>query len=534
MIQVRIPKEIQRQLTKYVHKMLTFFEPDDMGDIHYIKKLMLSTVMGKNPHTILWIDQEYLRIQAMNDVTEEVVEIEVDDVAIDTFEIDIESDEIFELFFSLYSRFGSLQHLIEEWEQSVLRQPQKKIPSTTKKIQKDEKIQRSPVVWTTRLEELIAPLAVIQETDSFYLFQSEFEHLRQKLIVQEPYEWEWKAMFRIYKNLILLEQLMPYLGQKMNQSYLIAYEKWQIEFLLEKIQNEIAESIHAVTGNIHLFDFEPFVLGIPQRVRDFFFSTPHLFGYRFSLYQLFWESPLAKEWDMEEEKKHIQQSDHVDQSFLLGFFAVHAGEDLAFADVLLQAEEVPLETLVQFAEYAASEYRGDLVEQIADYVDKQGHSNDLEQLSASQIVIRLHQLDQLYELANVDADRRERLYQQYPEQSKEMYSNFLIEQNRYADWLSLSIVFKLPAYMIENQLDYVSKASPQHAFPMYHQFVIREINGRTRASYKAAVRLLKKMKTLARKQGKTTWWNDYVQLLRENHRRLRAFQEEVEKGNLSL
>lgn len=42
------------------------------------------------------------------------------------------------------------------------------------------------------------------------------------------------------------------------------------------------------------------------------------------------------------------------------------------------------------------------------------------------------------------------------------------------------------------------------------------------------------MKAAAKKSAKNEYWNQYVETLRQQYKRLRALQEEIEKGNLKL
>lgn len=42
------------------------------------------------------------------------------------------------------------------------------------------------------------------------------------------------------------------------------------------------------------------------------------------------------------------------------------------------------------------------------------------------------------------------------------------------------------------------------------------------------------MKAVAKKSGKHEFWNQYVTTVRQNYKRMRALQEEIEKGNLML
>lgn len=66
--------------------------------------------------------------------------------------------------------------------------------------------------------------------------------------------------------------------------------------------------------------------------------------------------------------------------------------------------------------------------------------------------------------------------------------------------------------------------------PLYHQAAERAVLEKNRASYKTAVRLLKKLHGIYKQLGQDDRWEHYVYRLADKFSRLRAFQEELKKG----
>ena len=61
---------------------------------------------------------------------------------------------------------------------------------------------------------------------------------------------------------------------------------------------------------------------------------------------------------------------------------------------------------------------------------------------------------------------------------------------------------------------------------------MKAIERKNRKSYKEAVRYLKKLRTIYKKLNKKTTWEYYLENLLEDTKRLRAFQEECQRGKL--
>ena len=60
---------------------------------------------------------------------------------------------------------------------------------------------------------------------------------------------------------------------------------------------------------------------------------------------------------------------------------------------------------------------------------------------------------------------------------------------------------------------------------------MEELAQKTRMNYKQAVRIWKGMRSAAKKAGKTAYFEQYIQIIRTDYKRLRALQEELDKAN---
>ena len=58
------------------------------------------------------------------------------------------------------------------------------------------------------------------------------------------------------------------------------------------------------------------------------------------------------------------------------------------------------------------------------------------------------------------------------------------------------------------------------------------ISQKNRSSYKVAVRVLKKLRTVYKKLKRTSEWEAFFSQLLERHKRLRAFHAECERSKL--
>lgn len=111
------------------------------------------------------------------------------------------------------------------------------------------------------------------------------------------------------------------------------------------------------------------------------------------------------------------------------------------------------------------------------------------------------------------------------------YTDYLMKTERFRQWVDLQLSHQIsPASLYSEQLKAVEKADSTLLLPLYHQAVEKAVAEKNRASYKVAIRYLKKLYTIYKRQKQSDRWEDYIYRLAKKYSRLRAFQEELQRG----
>lgn len=115
------------------------------------------------------------------------------------------------------------------------------------------------------------------------------------------------------------------------------------------------------------------------------------------------------------------------------------------------------------------------------------------------------------------------------------YTDYLMQTERYRQWVDLQLTTGVtPANLYTAELKVVEAHNPALLLPLYHQSVERAIAEKNRDSYKLAIRHMKKLNDLYRQLGRPELWSDYLDRLNMKYARLRAFKEELAKGQWTL
>lgn len=115
------------------------------------------------------------------------------------------------------------------------------------------------------------------------------------------------------------------------------------------------------------------------------------------------------------------------------------------------------------------------------------------------------------------------------------YTDYLMQTERFRQWVDLQLATGVtPANLYTAELRTVEAHDPGLLLPLFHQSVERAVAEKNRDSYKLAIRHLKKLNSLYQQLGKTDLWNDYLSRLHVKYARLRAFKEELAKGQWTI
>ncbi|MBP1964046.1 SWIM zinc finger family protein [Paenibacillus aceris] len=111
------------------------------------------------------------------------------------------------------------------------------------------------------------------------------------------------------------------------------------------------------------------------------------------------------------------------------------------------------------------------------------------------------------------------------------YTAYLLQTKRYRQWVDLQLANRIsPLNLYTLELKAIEEHDAALLLPLYHQAAERAVLEKNRASYKTAVRLLKKLHAIYKQLGQNDRWEHYVYRLADKFSRLRAFQEELKKG----
>jgi hypothetical protein len=115
------------------------------------------------------------------------------------------------------------------------------------------------------------------------------------------------------------------------------------------------------------------------------------------------------------------------------------------------------------------------------------------------------------------------------------YTDYLMKTGRFRQWVDLQLSHQIsPASLYTEQLKEVEKDDPSLLLPLYHQAVEKAVAEKNRSSYKVAVRYLKKLHSIYKRLKQAELWEDYIYRLAKKYSRLRAFQEELQRGKWLL
>lgn len=117
--------------------------------------------------------------------------------------------------------------------------------------------------------------------------------------------------------------------------------------------------------------------------------------------------------------------------------------------------------------------------------------------------------------------------------SREVYDEQLLAYGKWPEWMDVQLsTGKQPGDFRVSDLQPVEKHAPELLLPFYHQAVERFVLEKNRPSYKAAVKLLKRLAKLYKKLKREARWEEFLEAFTARNSRLRALQEELRKGKL--
>lgn len=418
--------------------------------------------------------------------------------------------------------------------------------------------ERSPKSWARMVHEVTTHLIPANKKLETFLFANIIENIHLKLRKYLPLEREWQPVFKLFIEIAVLNKIWAHLianEQKFTSDY--------IDFTIQKRITSIKATLAELSERPQLFAVEPFYDAIQQELRRFVMQADGLDARRYDLYLACWKAIFNEPKRARTELKQLQT--YTNNSI------PHVFVEAVAAAMLQEKKQSPIETAKQLdllnlqtfesrlkaseeeathpIDYSQIVTRIDLAVPLAQFLLDTGridhareilrailpglatHINGLPRMYREYFCRSVHEL---YKQIELTQQEQLMLYGAFGRFGVTPYSEYLLTNKLYQDWVALHQLFPSSIQHLEAiGLKEVIEQQPASALPLYHFYAMEELRQKSRMNYKQAVRIWRSMKNVAKKAGKMAYFEDYIGAIRQQYKRLRALQEELDKANFT-
>jgi SWIM zinc finger len=382
-----------------------------------------------------------------------------------------------------------------------------------------------------------------QVPSNHQLFQSLFHLYYSSLKKKAPKSPEMKQFFIVQASVTVFLKILHLINETKPTDYMLQHIIYPfIDQLIDNVQVAIREMKRYALP----FALDPLLVDSVERFRELLFTSKHYQYERGNLYQLLWIELLRRDKFISIEREWLEE--RLEQEQRIGSdFAVEMETALMHMDFLQSRDEQIFSNLGKLTP-AALPFTFNWVEDIlkkknwkrlsgwvaymmnssTEYINSSLHFEE-----KRQTIRYMLQLIKEYGNATKDDPLFEKACRKMLPFSYAEYHDFLLDKEQYKTWIELQTLLgfslnEMDSYVLKD----IEKSEPGVLLPLYVKSVQDEIGMKTRENYKMAVRYLKRIKAQYKKLKKEEAWENYIQHLSEEHKRLRAFKEELKKGKL--
>ncbi|CAM3922014.1 SWIM zinc finger family protein [Mesobacillus zeae] len=370
-----------------------------------------------------------------------------------------------------------------------------------------------------------------------YVISNLVQAYLRKVEASAPFKKEWKELYDLIGSIEafhLLSELSEELG----------YSGETIERYYGYVFDSLTDKIELTAEEMSLlslpFDFDPFIEKIAANTSRLVEHSGMFDFERIHLYRILWTSMLKKTVWRDAERERLEKFGEGKRLFAEEIALAHhyflTKRDKETLEIVKRngRPALPclfywLDELPRAREWSRmGSYADLLVQQIRVYLA------DTDDYYAGRVFVK-HSVKavSLYCRETGKLDLLERLMNQSLPYSFVEYESFLFEKGDYEKWSELYTYANFDALELPNdKIKIVQKENPAVLLPILHHATDMFISQKNRASYRQAVRLLKKLRTIYKKLKRVGEWEMFFEKLLTRTKRLRAFHEECARSKL--
>lgn len=442
-------------------------------------------------------------------------------------------------FFYAYGKIASVMEWVENWRQPIHERKNAKDfgLQRAKDLLKASSVMKPDYdVWVESFRVSFDSMIRSHQNLKPYLLSELFQVYSRKIKASAPVEQEWRQLYFLiatvhsFQNLLQLSTERGFREEEISRYYRdLLYDAMDdVENLVEKL------NVHALP-----FAFDEFI----KKLKDDstrLISEDYIVKYEpIYLYIILWTRLFKKHVWHEEELTRILQAE--DQTLPMIIATTHQYVMLKEDEKALRILHILNEQATSFMQFwlekmtAGKEWRrmGPYVDTFTsmakDYIRLL--SDHYAKIDFARSAVRTVGK---YALENKKHDLYEKILIQTLPYSYRSYDEFLFDQGWYEKWSDLQAYIGYDiSYIPKDKLQILQKERPDILLPLYHQSIQQHIEMKNRGNYREAVKQLKKLRTLYKKLKRTDDFQQFLDILLDRTKRLRAFHQECERGKLT-
>lgn len=448
------------------------------------------------------------------------------------------------VFFHLYASISSPADWVLNWSQSdknTKTQATLPVKPASTLLTDSEPFEQSYDSWKNFTRESFTELIEDRFTENSFVMENHIQHYKSTLMSKAPRESNWKLLYQFITSTFTLLNTFKLMDEHRNQPYTIRAFYQLVDDLFDSLHS----MIYRLANRSRPFAFDAFISSLSEDTIDLLRGNEGLEYEKVDLYRELWthlfskKAPRKVESERIEKKlststlSEIERSTHSIAAIHLYVLdnqydkAIPLLQNLTFNDCpylyywmkQFADQDTPQRNL-PFIEFIIRNLN-DYLTDINDYYA----CNDHVRILAKPIYASCTKLKRF--------DLLEKFYREALPYSYWEYSMFLFEQQNYKKWTDLIIYSGVTLDAIgQDMIKTVVASDPKIILPLYHHAVQQTVSLKNRAAYKQAVRYLKKMRTIYKKMKQENVFENYLDYISLSTKRLRAFQEELQRSKL--
>ena len=435
------------------------------------------------------------------------------------------------LFFAVLSKVQSIFLWTQEWkEKSQLNHLLSTLKRGSDLLKQPEEETKGPEGWIRQIQDMYRNLPA----GNYYQLEEWARSCYWRLLGFGPMEREWKPLFKLFASCESMRMASSHAAGQPGPA--IRELKPFTQYMLA----EAGDALDSLSRTASPFAFDEYFSFLNTYSHEFL-EQETVYPAEFTeIYRKLWTTLFKRKHDRQKELSRLQKMDAAvmdgRHKVAIIHLAILLGEDrLAIEEIKQYGPEISPFALLwikmlqaEGSKQRLSDYLPVLLNQSADFISSM--DRNYEQASFARSLF--HVLDEDL-LSQLDAGMLEKMYITLLPHSRYHYSEYLLEKQEFRKWTELQAYSGSSLdYVDRHTIDLVARHDPGALFPLYHEAISDLIHNRNRDSYKRAVRLLKRLQKLYKKEKKLPQWDVFLNQLLGNTKRLRAFHEECRKGKL--